>query len=918
MRPLRRIVGWLQELSIRRKLSLLAGLLAFNILTVISLSIFGLNILSQVRAYVGGEGLWAKAQKNAVYSLSKFVLSGKESDYRDYLSQLKVPLGDRKARMELSKASPDLEASDADFLEGNNHPEDVRGMAHLLLRFHSFGPIHHAIEVWTEADEVMLNLQKLGEDFHRLPASERAKAAVRAGFFKSLDEINDRLTQLENEFSATMGGAARWAKSLLAWAMVIGSLGLGLLSLAIALLVSRKIASDVTRISAAASRAAEGDLSVRAAVGAKDEMGRLAEAFNAMVSGLARIDELKNDFISTISHELRTPLTLNLAPLESLLSGSYGELGERQRGIIGVMHNNALRLLQIVNGLLDFSKFQAGKMELRLEPLDILRLTESIAADFKPAMASKDLSFGIQMDLAKPLLQMDRYLYERILFNLLSNAVKFSQRSGQIGLALRQQGDNLVLEVKDQGIGISAEDARRLFKKFSQAEASSTRRFEGTGLGLALVKECAELLGGSVSLETETGKGSLFRVKLPYLAAPEGAVFTERPEFVHREALPAVPAAERRENSDIDRALPRVLIAEDNPELAAYISSLISPYCNVRLAPDGETALAEAMHWEPALLLTDAMMPKKDGLSLTRELKASAATAAIPVILLTALTSQADLLRGWEAGADDYLFKPFHPRELVARVRSLLNMVAWRRRSEASQRRQEVLEQFAGIASHDLKAPLRRLVSYAELLGRDLKGRLSPDEEESLRAIAKAAAQMNSLVESLIHFSRLDSNTEAFRECDLGEILVKVRKFLEPAIAEHAALIEAGALPVLNAVPEQIFSLFQNLISNSLKYRRPAEAPRITVKAEPLDHAWHFSFSDNGMGFDPVHSEAVFILFRRLGGDTGVPGEGMGLAIAKKIVELHGGRIWAEAEPGRGCAIHFTLLADGAQERRVA
>jgi signal transduction histidine kinase len=898
---------FLKNLSVRNKLYLLVGILVLNLASVISISVVGMGILSQVRAYVGGEGLWAKAQKNAIYSLSKYALSGREKDYQDYLSYLKTPLGDRKARIELSKPDPDLKVSDLGFLEGQNHPADVRGMARLFLRFHNFKLIHRAIEIWTQADAELVELQVLGERFHALSQGERTRPGAKADFIRSLDALNERLTVMENDFSFTMGQAARWAQALLVWVMVLGSIGIGALSVAIALRFSGEIVSGINRIGEAAFRASKGDLSTRVELDTTDELGQLGHAFNAMTESLSRIEKLKNNFVANVSHELRTPLTLNLAPLESLLDGDYGPVPEAQRSLLMIMYNNAMRLLQMVNGLLDFSKLEAGRMQVVREPIDVIGLTNSVVDDIRPAMAGKGVRIATALGEGRLVVQMDRYLYERILFNLLSNALKFTPKGGSVEIGLRYDGGLLRLEVKDSGIGISEADLNNLFKKFSQAEASSTRRFEGTGLGLAIVKECAQLLDGTATVQSRLGEGSVFCVVCRASQAPEGVAGEAQVQSAARRPAPPLlqPAAVPVENPV--SSLPKLLVAEDNPELAKFIVSLLSGLCQVRVCTDGEEALREARAWIPDLVLSDVMMPKMDGLNLTRELKKGPKTAAIPVVLLTALTRQQDLLGGWEAGADDYLFKPFHPKELQARVRTLLTMVAWRQRSEAQHKRQEILELFANIASHDLKAPLRRICSYAELMLLDGKDSLDAQGRDYLQVILNGASQMYRLIESLIQFSHLESVDSAFQICDLSALVEDVLAFLEPFIMEQKASIDVGPLPKLKVVPEQIFALFQNLISNSLKYHSPWQSLGIEIRAKAQGHDWLFSVTDNGIGFDPEHREAVFVMFKRLQEKGEVPGEGMGLAIAKKIVEIHGGRIWAESASMRGCSIYFTL-----------
>ncbi|HTA16555.1 MAG TPA: ATP-binding protein, partial [bacterium] len=477
----------------------------------------------------------------------------------------------------------------------------------------------------------------------------------------------------------------------------------------------------------------------------------------------------------------------------------------------------------------------------------------AVAEDFLPTLASKGLRWEADIGAFDRPVQMDRYLYERILFNLLSNAVKFTPSGGSVALSLRQVDGQALLEVRDSGIGISDEDRPKLFQKFSQAEASSSRRFEGTGLGLALVKECATALGGTVDVRSKIGEGSTFTVLCPAPPAESGQV--PQPRRALPWNVPAVPQAgavpAAAPEDDERNLLPKVLMAEDNVELTAYVSGLLSSIARVRAVADGQEALREARAWKPDLVLSDVMMPGMDGIALTRALKTDRATAAIPVVLLTALTEQSALLRGWEAGADDYLFKPFHPRELQARVRTLLAMVAWRRRSEAQLQRQEMLDQFTRIASHDLKAPLRRMASYAGLLLHSSKDILGEESMGYLQVIEKSAGQLHSMIAALVEYAHLDSADEAFRPCDLRQVLDTVILFLAVTIAEANAKFELGALPVVKAVPEQMFSLFQNLISNSLKYRSPNRPETISMRAIRRDREWLFRLEDNGKGFDP-------------------------------------------------------------------
>jgi len=625
---------------------------------------------------------------------------------------------------------------------------------------------------------------------------------------------------------------------------------------------------------------------------------------------LRELDRAKTEFFSNVSHELRTPLTLILAPLESQLASA--ELSPVQRENIQMAHNNAVRLLQLVNGLLDFSKLAAEKMKVQREPIQLLDLTRSLFLDFKPLMEQKGIRGDLTANLPSHAVEMDRYMYERILFNLVSNAVKFTPKNGKVALAAEWTEGRLSLSVTDSGIGISEEDQKDLFQRFHQAEGSSTRRFEGTGLGLAMVKEFALLLGGSVSVKSAPDKGSTFTVLLnaPKASASKNEMAVQ-PQAAYGSAITIpvgfLPKAVERKDEGED--LPKVLVAEDNPELAHFISGLLSSFCLVRRAPDGEEALEQARIWSPDLILSDVMMPKMDGIQLTREIKSNKETAAIPVVLLTAMTGRDSLMQGWEAGADDYLFKPFHPKELEARIRSLLSMVQWRQKSRDYRRQRDSLEQFTHIASHDLREPLRKIVSFTRLFEEKMQNKVDEETAGYLEVITRSATRMVGLMDLLMEFSRLDKDTPIMDRADLNGVLKNVLDGFALELKQTGCRITAQELPVVRAAPGQIALVLQNLIGNSLKYRSGTTPPEIKIGAMKRRSEWIFSVEDNGIGFEPEQAENIFIMFERLHSREKYPGEGMGLAICRKIVENHGGRIWAEAQPGKGASFHFTLRA---------
>ncbi len=379
----------------------------------------------------------------------------------------------------------------------------------------------------------------------------------------------------------------------------------------------------------------------------------------------------------------------------------------------------------------------------------------------------------------------------------------------------------------DTGVGIAAEALPHLFQKFQQLEGAAARRFEGTGLGLALVKEFAGLLGGTVHVQSKPGEGSTFSVDClaPAAAAPadETAPLRTRKSILKKYG-PVVHAAESGDDR-ADEGGAKLLIAEDNMELATCIVSLLRDLCQTRIARDGEEALEQVHQWSPDLVLSDVMMPRRDGLSLCREIKANPKTAAIPVVLLTAMTHREALLKGWEAGADEYLFKPFHPRELLTRIRAILAAGQERRRAEEQLRRTAAelarsnaeLELFASVASHDLQEPLRMVSSYVELIAQRYRGKIDDKADRWIGFAVAGAARMKELINDLLEFSRVGTQGKPFDRVDCAAVFAAAAANLKQAIQESGAVLTYGPLPTVLADATQLAQVWQNLLGNAIK-----------------------------------------------------------------------------------------------------
>jgi len=473
---------------------------------------------------------------------------------------------------------------------------------------------------------------------------------------------------------------------------------------------------------------------------------RAHEAERRRAVQLEELDRAKTEFFSNVSHEFRTPLTLMLGPLED----AFGDPGGLPRESLRLVHRNALRLLKLVNSLLDFSRAEAGRMRAEFRPVDIAKLTADLAGTFREATDRAGLELVVACESPVDPVYLDRDLWERIVLNLISNAFK-ATLEGRIEVRVGAADGGVALSVADTGTGIPASEIGRLFQRFHRVR-SLARSYEGSGIGLALVKELTDLHGGEISVRSTEGEGSQFTVWLPVGAGhlPPDQVLEESGEpaasiaalFVEEALSWVEPTSDRSivggvaplDGKVASGTRPRVLIADDNPDLRRYLSSLLSSQFDVEEASDGTAALAVTRERRPDLLISDVMMPGLDGYALLDAVRSSPETQDLPVILLSARAGEEAAIRGLEAGADDYLPKPFSGRELLARVRAHLDLATLRRQAAADvraerHRLEQTLHQLP-VGVMLAEAPSRRVVlgnrQATEILGHGIL----PDEPD--------------------------------------------------------------------------------------------------------------------------------------------------------------------------------------------
>ena len=456
---------------------------------------------------------------------------------------------------------------------------------------------------------------------------------------------------------------------------------------------------------------------------------------------LAEIDRAKTAFFSNVSHEFRTPLTLMLGPLQDLLSRSQTHLTPTATQQLELVNRNGARLLRLVNTLLDFSRIEAGRVKAVYQATDLAAFTTELAGVFRSATERAGLRLIVDCQPTQDIGYIDRDMWEKIVLNLVSNAFKFTF-DGEIAVTLTQVGKAAELRVRDTGVGIPAEEIPHLFDRFHRVPNTRSRTHEGTGIGLALVNELVKLHGGTMHAESKLGQGSTFVVSIPlgqdHLAAEQvggertlSSTATGANPFV-QEALRWLPDAELSSVEELpleSELLPvpcppgsvaaerrRVLIADDNADMRQYLSRLLAERYEVIAVPDGKAALESVQQQAPDLVLSDIMMPNLDGFGLLQALRSNPATNTVPVILLSARAGEESRVEGLDAGADDYLVKPFSARELMARVQTHLELARVRREA------------------NDL---LRKSEQRLQMDLRDLSGKMLQLQDDERRRIAR-------------------------------------------------------------------------------------------------------------------------------------------------------------------------------------
>lgn len=674
---------------------------------------------------------------------------------------------------------------------------------------------------------------------------------------------------------------------------------------------------------------------------------------------LVELDQIKSRFFANISHELRTPLTLLLAPLETLLQKFNRSVDHETREVLVTMHSNGMRLLKLINDLLALVRLESGRMDVKHEPLDVMQFVKGLASAARQVADDKRLTLETHVDPQLGFVMSDRDKLEKIVLNLVFNALKFTPAGGRVSLRAEKQAEEFVIIVSDTGMGISEKNLPFVFDRFWQADGSSKRKYQGVGIGLALVKELTEVQGGKVTVESTEGKGTTFTVRLPYQKgeAPATLAPEEKPSdeqkptqtvsseewltnlYRRAELFPAMtPLQDTLKPVEVTRNgfMPKAVVADDEPDMLRFLKSQLSQHYEVIEAVDGQQAIEKAAQFLPDVILLDMMMPEKDGLQACRELRERTSTQSIPIVLLTARADEETKLAALNAGASDFLPKPFSTTELHVRIKNLVESHQYQNKlSKQNQALESTIDQLketesqlvqseklaslgrmsAGII-HEINNPLNFATTGLFTLRNKAKY-IAPEQQAEYAEILKDVEEGINRVKTIVSDLRMFTHpeTESRDQVEVADVVRSALRFLsnewkdsvhiEQHLADHQTVW---------ANKNKMIHVIVNLLQNSLDALKMktfvgGEKPTIWIEGRVERNRSIISVCDNGPGIDAEHLDKIFDPFYTTK-DVG-EGMGLGLSICYRIVQECDGRISVKTDPGKFCEFTLEFPAKG-------
>ena len=678
------------------------------------------------------------------------------------------------------------------------------------------------------------------------------------------------------------------------------------------------------------------------------EVEKSRELLESQNRQLSELDEAKTRFFANISHELRTPLTIMLGITERLgmVLGRQSTDPNVQEMTV-MLEQNGLRLLKLIDDLLDLVRFDTGHADINRQATLISPHIEGLLRSLRHLAEQDRVALIWDCQTEHEAITLDRDKFDKILLNLVINAIKFTPSSGTIEVKVVVLENRLRLTVEDTGVGIPPEVLPRIFERFWQVDTSSTRKFQGAGIGLALVRSLTEAMDGTVKVDSQLGHGTTFTIDLPTEAAALQISDTAEDDGplknggniaeLHRRAAMSIPGKMAPRITPIQPqgpiappmigarpsgARPLVLIADDEPDIRRFLRMQLEDV-DVIEASDGAEALELARLRRPQLALLDHMMPEMDGVEVCRKIRENHVTRGIAVIILTARADEATKLGALQAGANDFLTKPFSTAELALRLENQIAMARIRREMiDLNTELQHALEQIkenevmmvrneklsalgrmsAGII-HEINNPLNYAsagLHALETFTRSMPDKEQPDYVDILKDIREGVERVSQIVIDLRKFTRDDKATTG--DADLAEIVGRARRMVSHQVGKDIEFnLDSPQLALISGNPNQLVQVFINFFQNSIDaiHMRIAasggEQGRIDVSIDAVGEGWQVTIRDNGIGIPPEDLQKIFDPFFT-SKDVG-KGMGLGLSITHQILQAHRAIIEVDSRP---------------------
>ncbi|MDR1206171.1 MAG: response regulator [Peptococcaceae bacterium] len=716
-------------------------------------------------------------------------------------------------------------------------------------------------------------------------------------------------------------------------------------------LITRSVTKPILILSDTAKIFGEGHFDAEVPiVQSNDEIGELSKAFRFMAQKindlikemqryaktleeknvyLNRLNELKDEFLANTSHELRTPINGIIGIVESMIDGAAGEMSDEQKYNLAIVSNSGKRLSNMVNDILDFTKLKNQEIVLQIKPVDLKPVVDTVIVLSKPLIKGKDLTLVNEIDSSLTLVGADENRVQQILYNLIGNAIKFTEK-GKVSVSAAVAGGMVRVSVEDTGIGVAEDKFERIFESFEQADGSTAREYGGTGLGLSITKKIVELHGGTVGVESQLGKGSKFTFTLPVSDVKRESLGSpEIPKTIidMEDFMTGAAAAEHKPDAAAGEGTYKILVVDDEPVNIQVLTNLLSMRdYSVFKAYNGLEALDLIESGETFdLVLLDVMMPRMSGYEVCQRLREKYTLFDLPIVMLTAKNQIQDIVLGFHSGANDYIQKPFDKEELLARVRTLLELKGAMAAAMAANRAKSL---FLANMSHEIRTPLTAVIGLTNLLLNTPMDEKQRDYTEKMR---RASSVLLGIINDILDFSKAEAGNLKLERVslDIRRMFGDLETFFQGQNAKSGVQLRFELDPALPEAllgdPLRLQQVFINLVENAFKF---TEQGSITVRASlsrrgPGDVTLDFAVEDTGIGMSHEKMEEIFAAFNQ--GDNSASrkygGIGIGLTITRQMVELMGGEIGVFSEEGQGTVFTFSCpfaLPDRASESKVS